>query len=234
MAKPQPSWQAVMDNLWVFIAGVLVFICKQARNARVEYHAIKNVSNIMAKNLADAAIGIMAFFLVGYGIAYGGDSASNDWFGWGSFALSGVDLFDISGGLSGATDFFFQSVFAATAVTIASGALAERTKFSTYLIFSLLTTAIIYPVVVHWTWGGGLIAQITIGDAVYSDFAGSTIVHSVGGWLALVGAFMVGPRIGKYGADGSVKLFPAITSPSLFLAYLFFGSAGSALTQVLN
>ena len=106
---------------------------------------------------------------------------------------------EASGGLSGATDFFFQAVFAATAVTIASGALAERTKFSTYLIFSVVTT-VIYPIVVHWTWGGGLIAQISIGDAVYSDFAGSTIVHSVGGWLALIGALMVGPRIGKYGA----------------------------------
>ena len=221
--------QAVMDNLWVFIAGVLVFLM-QAGFAMLESGLTrsKNVGNIMAKNLADAAIGIMAFFLVGYGIAYGGDSASNDWFGWGSFALSGVDLFDISGGLSGATDFFFQSVFAATAVTIASGALAERTKFSTYLIFSLLTTAIIYPVVVHWTWGGGLIAQITIGDAVYSDFAGSTIVHSVGGWLALVGAFMVGPRIGKYGADGSVRTIPGhnVTLAILGVFILWFGWFG--------
>ena len=164
--------QAVMDNLWVFIAGVLVFLM-QAGFAMLESGLTrsKNVGNIMAKNLADAAIGIMAFFLVGYGIAYGGDSGSGDWVGWGSFALSGVDLFDISGGLSGATDFFFQAVFAATAVTIASGALAERTKFSTYLIFSVVATALIYPIVVHWTWGGGLIAQISIGDAVYSDFA---------------------------------------------------------------
>ena len=141
--------QAVMDNLWVFIAGVLVFLM-QAGFAMLESGLTrsKNVGNIMAKNLADAAIGIMAFFLVGYGLAYGGDSGSSDWFGWGAFALSGVDLFDISGGLSGATDFFFQAVFAATAVTIASGALAERTKFSTYLIFSVVTTALIYSFVV--------------------------------------------------------------------------------------
>lgn len=221
--------QAVMDNLWVFIAGVMVFMM-QAGFAMLEAGLTrsKNVGNIMAKNLGDAAIGIMAFFLVGYGLAYGGDAGSNDLFGWGSFALSGVDLFDISQGLSGATDFFFQAVFAATAVTIASGALAERTKFTTYLIFSLVTTAIIYPIVVHWTWGGGLIAQITIGDAVYSDFAGSTIVHSVGGWLALVGAFMVGPRIGKYAADGTVRIIPGhnITLAILGVFILWFGWFG--------
>ena len=136
----------------------------------------------------------------------------------------------MSGGLSGATDFFFQAVFAATAVTIASGALAERTKFSTYLIFSVVTTALIYPIVVHWTWGGGLIAQISIGDAVYSDFAGSTIVHSVGGWLALIGALMVGPRIGKYGADGSVRTIQDTTSPSQYWESSSSGSVGLDLT----
>ncbi|WP_419842307.1 ammonium transporter [Candidatus Poriferisodalis sp.] len=221
--------QAVMDNLWVFIAGVLVFLM-QAGFAMLESGLTrsKNVANIMAKNLADASIGILAFFLVGYGLAYGGDSAANSVFGWGSFALSGVDLFDISEGLSGSTDFFFQAVFAATAVTIASGAMAERTKFSTYLIFSLVTTAIIYPIVVHWTWGGGLIANISIGDAVYSDFAGSTIVHSVGGWMALVGAWMLGPRIGKYAADGTSRNIPGhnVTLAILGVFILWFGWFG--------
>ncbi len=199
--------QAVLDNLWVFLAGVLVLFM-QAGFAMLEagLTRVKNVSNIMAKNLADASIGILAFFLVGYGLAYGADG--NFLFGWGSFALSGADLFDISDGLSTATDFFFQAVFAATAVTIASGAMAERTKFSTYLVFSLVTTAVIYPIVVHWTWGGGLISKIQIGDAVYSDFAGSTIVHSVGGWMALVGAWMLGPRLGKFAADGTPRRMP--------------------------
>ncbi len=196
--------QAMADNLWVFIAGVLVLLM-QAGFAMLEAGATreKNVANIMAKNVADASIGILLFFFVGYGLAYGADG--NDFFGWGSFALSGADLFDTSGGLSPATDFFFQAVFAATAVTIASGALAERVKFSTYLVFSLVTTAVIYPIVVHWTWGGGLIAQMNIGDAVFSDFAGSTVVHSVGAWAALVGAWMLGPRIGKYAADGTSR-----------------------------
>ena len=219
--------QAVMDNLWVFIAGVLVFLM-QAGFAMLESGLTrsKNIANIMAKNLADASIGILAFFLIGYGLAYG--DGGNSFFGWGSFALSGVDLFDISEGLSGSTDFFFQAVFAATAVTIASGAMAERTKFSTYLIFSLVMTAIIYPVVVHWTWGSGLISKISIGDAVYSDFAGSTVVHSVGGWAALVGAWMLGPRIGKYAADGTSRNIPghnmALAMLGVFI--LWFGWFG--------
>lgn len=219
--------QAIMDNLWVFIAGVLVFLM-QAGFAMLEAGLTrsKNVGNIMAKNLADASLGILMFFLVGYGIAYGADG--NDWFGFGSFALSGADLFDASGGLTPATDFFFQSVFAATAVTIASGAMAERTKFTTYLVFTIFTTAIIYPVVVHWTWGGGLIAQMSIGDAVYSDFAGSTIVHSVGGWAALVGAWILGPRIGKYAADGTPRNIPGhnITLTVLGVFILWFGWFG--------
>ncbi len=212
--------QAVMDNLWVFLAGVLVLLM-QAGFAMLESGLTrsKNVGNIMAKNLADASIGILAFFVIGYALAYGADG--NSIFGWGGFALSGTDLFAITGDdgpmLSGATDFFFQAVFAATAVTIASGAMAERTKFSTYLLFSLVTTAVIYPIVVHWTWGGGLIANIQIGDAVYSDFAGSAIVHSVGGWIALVGAWMLGPRLGKFGADGKPR---AIAGHNVSLAIL--------------
>jgi ammonia channel protein AmtB len=135
--------------------------------------------------------------------------------GWAASAISSSRsqadpdvLFDLGAGLTPATNFFFQVVFAATAVTIASGAMAERTKFTTYLVFAAVMTAIIYPVVVHWTWGGGLIAQMSIGDAVYSDFAGSTIVHLTGGVAALVGAYLIGPRIGKYGEDGKPRAIP--------------------------
>ena len=115
-------------------------------------------------------------------------------------------------------------------MTIASGALAERTKFSTYLIFSVVTTALIYPIVVHWTWGGGLIAQISIGDAVYSDFAGSTIVHSVGGWLALIGALMVGPRIENTEPMEACAQFQDTTSPSQYWESSSSGSVGLDLT----
>ena len=204
--------QAVVDNLWLVIAGALVFLM-QAGFAFVEagLTRAKNLANIMAKNLADMAIGVTMFFVVGYTIAYG--SGGSDWLGgFGDlFFQESADpevLFDLGAGLTPATNFFFQVVFAATAVTIASGAMAERTKFTTYLVFAAVMTAIIYPVVVHWTWGGGLIAQMSIGDAVYSDFAGSTIVHLTGGVAALVGAYLIGPRIGKYGEDGKPRAIP--------------------------
>jgi len=231
--------QAVMDNLWLVIAGCLVFLM-QAGFAFVEagLTRAKNLANIMAKNLADMAVGVTMFFIVGWTIAYG--SGGNDWFGgFGDlfFAESSdpAVLFDISGGLSPATNFFFQVVFAATAVTIASGAMAERTKFTTYLIFAAVMTALIYPVVVHWTWGGGLIAGISIGDAVYSDFAGSTIVHLTGAVAALVGAAMIGPRLGKYGPNGEPRAIPGhnIGYAVIGVFILWFGwfgfNAGSEL-----
>ena len=178
----------VIDNLWVLIAGVLVFIM-QAGFGMVEagMTRAKNVGNIMAKNLADVCVGALAFFAVGYGIAYGTDAGSL--LGVDTFLLSGAELgFSAEGGLSIFTDFFFQVVFAATAVTIASGAMAERTKMSAYLVFSFFMTALIYPVVVHSFWSGeGLVADLAIGDAKFGDFAGSTIVHSTRGWA--VGLF---------------------------------------------
>lgn len=211
--------QAVLDNLWLVVAGALVFLM-QAGFAFVEagLTRAKNLANIMAKNLADMAVGVTMFFLVGFTIAYG--SGGSDWIGgFGDMLLldsmDNINLIaaldddgNIGPALSPAATFFFQVVFAATAVTIASGALAERTKFTTYLIFAAVMTAVIYPVVVHWTWGGGLIAQMSIGDAVYSDFAGSTIVHLTGAVAALVGAYLVGPRIGKYGEDGKPRAIP--------------------------
>ena len=245
---PSVYLQAVMDNLWVFIAGILVFFM-QAGFALVEAGLTrsKNVANIMAKNIADMCIGVLAFYAVGYAFAYGGGGG---WFiGGGSWFLSGSSLFELpaatlgddgiwaSGGLSGATDFFFQVVFAATAVTIASGAMAGRTKFSAYLMFAGLMTAFIYPVVVHWTWGGGLIAEyINWGDAgSYSDFAGSGIVHLTGGVAAYMGAKALGPRIGKYDEDGKPRAIPGhnivFTVIGVFILWLgWFGfNPGSEL-----
>ncbi|MEZ5249338.1 MAG: ammonium transporter [Ilumatobacteraceae bacterium] len=203
-AQEGPDTQAILDNIWVFVAGCLVFFM-QAGFALVEagLTRAKNVVNIFAKNLGDALVGFLAFFACGYAFAFGGDGK---FIGTDLFFLAGNDLtIPAEGGLSLATSFFFQAVFAATAITIASGAMAERTKFVTYLIFSAIVTAFIYPVVVHWTWGGGLIAQMNIGDAVYSDFAGSSVVHMTGGILALLGAVLLGPRIGKYGPDGKPR-----------------------------
>ena len=196
----------ILDNLWVFIAGVLVFLM-QAGFAMVEagLTRAKNIANIMAKNLADMCIGVLAFFAIGFGLAYGTDGGS----------LIGTDTFFLSGSagdlVNGSifTDFFFQVVFAATAVTIASGAMAERTKFAGYLIFSAVMTGLIYPIVVHSFWSGeGIIADLEIGEAKFGDFAGSTIVHSAGGWAALMGAYFLGPRIGRYDADGNPRALP--------------------------
>lgn len=231
--------QAIMDNLWLVIAGALVFLM-QAGFGFVEagLTRAKNVANIMAKNLADMAIGATAFFIIGWSIAYG-TSDSRVWGGLNDFFFKDSGdpavLFDLSAGLTPATNFFFQVVFAATASTIVSGAMAERTKFVGYLIFSAFMTGIIYPVVVHWTWGGGLIAQINIGDHVYSDFAGSTIVHLTGGIAALVGAAMLGPRLGKYGPDGKPQAIPGhnIAYVVIGVFILWFGwfgfNAGSEL-----
>ena len=218
----EPTTQDILNNIWVFMAGVLVFFM-QAGFALVEagLTRAKNVVNIFAKNIADAIVGVLAFFACGFAFAYGGDG--NDIIGFGGFFLSGGDAFGIAeeGALSLSTDFFFQSVFAATAVTIASGAMAERTKFTSYLMFSVVMCAVIYPIVVHWTWGGGLIAQLNFGTeenpVVFSDFAGSGIVHMTGGIAALMGAYFVGPRIGKYSADGKPRAIPGHSIPFAML-----------------
>ena len=212
-----PTAQDYLNNIWVFIAGVLVFFM-QAGFALVEagMTRAKNVVNIFAKNMTDAVVGILAFFATGWAFAFG---ESGGWFiGTSNFFLTDLDLAAIpEGGLSPATSFFFQAVFAATAVTIASGAMAERTKFWSYVIFSAVMCAFIYPVIVHWTWGGGLIADIDINGAVFSDFAGSGIVHMTGGIAAFMGALFLGPRIGRYAEDGSPRAIPGHNIPFAIL-----------------
>jgi len=199
--------QVILDNIWILIAGILVFFM-QAGFALVEagLTRAKNVGNIMMKNLMDCMAGVLAFALVGYGIGFG-DEALGGWFSWGGFGIPGIE--DAEGiaalNLSPATFFFFQAAFAATAATIVSGAMAERTKFKSYFVYSLVITALIYPVILSWTWGGGWLAQR---EFPFSDFAGSTIVHATGGWVALMGAIFLGPRLGKYGADGKPRAIP--------------------------
>ncbi|HWL41371.1 MAG TPA: ammonium transporter [Ilumatobacter sp.] len=227
--------QAVLDNIWVLIAGILVFFM-QAGFALLEagLTRAKNVVNILAKNVADALVGITAWFACGWAFAYGPNGGSV--IGSGEFFLWGKDLSTIEpGSLTGATDFFFQAVFAATAVTITSGAIAERMKFKAYLIFAVFMCGLIYPVVVHWTWGGGLIAKINIGDAVFSDFAGSGIVHLTGGVAGFMGALILGPRLGKYDANGKPRAIPGHNIPfavlGVFILWLgWFGfNPGSEL-----
>jgi Amt family ammonium transporter len=207
-----PMVQANLDNAFVLLAAVLV-IFMQAGFALVEagLTRAKSVGNIFMKNLTDFFVGILAFFCVGFAFAFG---SGNDFIGTSGFFLENLGNFNSyvepAGSLTVPTFFVFQVAFAATAATIVSGAMAERTKFIAYVAYSIVISALIYPVVVHWVWGGGWLSQL---DTPFVDFAGSTIVHSVGGWAALVGVLFLGPRIGKYGADGRPRNIPGHSIP---------------------
>ena len=177
-----------LDALWIIMAAVLVFFM-QAGFEMVEtgFTRAKNSSNIIMKNLMDFVIGSILFFLIGFGLMFGE-----------SKGFIGTTGFFAPDGISDAAFILFQTVFCATAATIVSGAMAERTKFVTYLIYSAIISLLIYPVSGSWIWNAnGWLAKLG-----FHDFAGSTVVHSVGGWCALIGAKMLGPRIGKYNPEG--------------------------------
>lgn len=205
-----------VDTLWTLLGTVLVFFM-QAGFAMVEtgFTRAKNAANIIMKNLMDFVLGSLAFFLVGYSIMFGSDIAG--FIGMPTLFMEGLDST-----IPGAVHFMFQNVFAATAATIVSGAVAERTKFSSYLVYSFLISLIIYPISGHWIWGGGWLAQMG-----FIDFAGSTAVHMLGGVAALVGAAMVGPRIGKY-KDGKAQVIPGhnLTIGALGVFILWFAWFG--------
>lgn len=189
--------ETVQDNLnyvWTIIAACLVFFM-QAGFAMVEigFTRAKNAVNIIMKNVMDVSAGGLAFFFVGFGIMFG--TSAGGWIGTDGFMLSSIGDYSVEWSY---TFFFFQAVFAATAATIVSGAVAERTAFNSYLIFSLVITALIYPVFGHWAWGSLFNGSGWLEGLGFIDFAGSTVVHSVGGWAALAGAIVVGPRVGKY------------------------------------
>jgi Amt family ammonium transporter len=204
-----------MGMLWMLIAGILVFFM-QAGFTLVEtgMTSSKNAINIAMKNLLDICVGSITYWFVGYSLMYG--ETTNGWFFWsGLMQGEGADL-------------FFQTMFAATAATIVSGAIAGRTKYSTYAIFSIVMTALIYPIAGGWQWQGS--GWLT--DLGFIDFAGSSIVHSVGGWAALVAAFMVGPRIGKF-VDGKVLPMPGhnqiLATLGVFILWLgWFGFNGGS------
>jgi ammonium transporter, Amt family len=207
-----------LNTMWVLITGALVFFM-QAGFALVEagFTRSKNTTNILFKNLMDFSIGTIAFWVVGYGIMFGAGSGFFGAIEWLSKTDHGAAL-----GLPNLAFFFFQLVFAATAATIVSGAMAERTKFKSYLVYSLIISLIIYPISGHWIWGGGWLANLG-----FHDFAGSTVVHSLGGWLALTGAIVLGPRIGKY-RNGKVVAIPghSITLGTLGVFILWIGWFG--------
>lgn len=216
VAKSTDGLKIGLDTMWVMVAGMLVFfmnagfcmletgMCRQ-----------KNAVNVLAKNLIVFALSTVAFWAIGFGLMF---SNGNGFIGSsGGFFLAGADNSPATGdayqgifsalnwtGVPLAAKFFFQLVFAGTAATIVSGAVAERIKFVDFLIFSLLLVGIAYPITGHWVWGGGWLAK-----AGFFDFAGSTVVHAAGGWAALMGAAFLGPRLGKYNADGSSNALPA-------------------------
>ncbi len=190
ISKTVSELSVSIDTIWVLIAAVLVMFM-QPGFAMVEagFTRAKNTANILMKNLVDFSFGSLIFWLVGFSLMFGSDI--------GGFIGKGNLFFEpvYGNSIPDMAILMFQTVFAATAATIVSGAMAERTKFHVYLIFSIVITGVIYPVSGHWVWGGGWLSQL---PTAFHDFAGSTVVHSVGGWLGLAGAATLGPRLGKY------------------------------------
>jgi Amt family ammonium transporter len=212
-----------INIVWTAIAAFLVFFM-QAGFAMVEsgFTRAKNTVNIMMKNLMDFSIGTVSFFLIGFGLMFG---ESNGLFGTTNFMLLGTDVLSDNWNF---TFLIFQTVFAGTAATIVSGAMAERTKFTGYLVYSLFICALIYPIFGSWAWGGLLDGGGWLEGIGFQDFAGSTVVHSIGGWLALAGAIVLGPRIGKYGPDGKPRAIQGhnIGMAALGVFILWFGWFG--------
>ena len=199
----QAEIKYVLDTIWLLISGALV-MWMAAGFAMLEAGMVrtKNVTAILTKNIALYSVACIAFYLIGYNLMYGEGNAV---LGSG-FALSGTS----ADGHSLLSDFFFQVVFVATAASIVSGTVAERIRFWPFMTFTLVLTAIIYPIQGHWTWGGTSLGGLIDG---FSDFAGSTIVHSVGGWAGLAGAVLLGARKGKYDSQGNVHPIPASSLP---------------------
>lgn len=233
-ASAAEAIEAVQNNLnivWTCIAAFLVFFM-QAGFAMLEtgFTRAKNAVNILMKNLMDFSVGTLTFAFLGFGLMFG---KSGGWFGTTHFMLSdmgeGVESWNW-------TFLMFQTVFAATAATIVSGAMAERTKFISYLVYSFFITLFIYPIFGSWAWGGLLDGGGWLESKGFLDFAGSTVVHSVGGWLALAGAIVLGPRLGKYGPDGKAKAILGHNIPlaALGVFILWFGwfgfNSGSTMT----
>ncbi|MBN2120192.1 MAG: ammonium transporter [Candidatus Omnitrophica bacterium] len=207
-----------VDTLWVLLAAFLVFFM-QAGFGMVEAGFIraKNTCNILTKNFLDFCMASLGFFIFGYAIMFGSGNAFSGFSGWflkGAESGADVPLFAF---------WLFQAAFCGAAATIVAGGMAERMKFQAYLIYSFIISAIIYPLVGHWIWGGGWLANLG-----FADFAGSTVVHSVGGFAALIGTIILKPRIGKYNPDGSSNIIAGHNIPlaSLGVFILWFGWFG--------
>ena len=220
-----------LDTVWMLLAAMLVFWMQPGfALCEAGFTRSKNTANILMKNFVDFMFGSLLFFFLGFGFMFGGDVLGG-FIGmpnWGDLSFYESDL-PVEGFL------IFETVFCATAATIVSGAMAERTKFSMYLVYSAVISLIIYPVEGHWTWGGGWLCNADAGSfmmntfgAAFHDFAGSAIVHSVGGVLALIGAIVLGPRLGKYDKNGKSKAIPGhnLMAAALGVFILWFGWFG--------
>jgi len=237
-AAPAPAWDAkfAADTVWVLVTAFLVFFMNLGF-AMVESGLCraKNAVNILSKNVIVFCVTTVVFWFVGFAIMFGN---GNSIFGTEGWALLGADNSPATGdayqgifaslGWTGVplyAKFIFQLVFAGTAATIVSGAVAERIKYFSFFVFSAAMAIVIYPVAGHWIWGGGWLATM---KTPFLDFAGSTVVHSIGGWAALVGAILLGPRIGKYTKDGKVNAIPGhdMSMATLGMFVLWFGWFG--------
>ncbi|HHD64164.1 MAG TPA: ammonium transporter [Desulfobulbaceae bacterium] len=232
-AEAVKSVQTNLNYVWTLIAAALVFFM-QAGFAMVEsgFTRAKSACNIMMKNLLDFSMGSLAFWAIGFGVMFG--TTKTGWFGTTDFFLSGWT--GPTGDPWVLAFWMFQCVFAATAATIVSGAVAERTKFTGYLVYSFVVCAFIYPVFGSWAWGSLLNGNGWLEGKGFIDFAGSTVVHSIGGWCALAGAIVLGPRKGKYGPQGEIRAIPGHNIPmaaiGVFILWLgWFGfNPGSTTT----
>ena len=175
----------------------------------------KNTINILFKNIFIICAGLLLYYVAGFNLMYPGDF--NGYLGFAGFGLplpeNGLTPDYASGGYTYWTDFLFQGMFAATAATIVSGAVAERVKLGAFMIFTIIYVGVVYPIVGSWQWGGGFLTTLGGENGGFYDFAGSTLVHSVGGWAALIAIFLLGPRIGKFGADGKINAIPGHNIP---------------------
>lgn len=212
---------APADYVWILVCGFLVFFM-QAGFAMVEtgFCRAKNTTNLLSKNLIDFVVASLVFFAVGYGFLKGNDAGG--FIGVGRWFLRG-ESYDVGTYL----DFFWQLVFCGTAATIVSGAVAERLKFPAYLVYTFLVSLFIYPIYAHWVWGGGWLSKLPFGVG-HADFAGSGVVHAVGGMIGLAGAMVLGPRFGKYGKDRKPLAIPGhnMSLAALGTFILWFGWFG--------
>ncbi len=225
---------SIIDTLWVLLAAILVFFMNLGfASVEAGFARAKNTVNILSKNFIVFAVSSLGFMLLGWGLMFGGDNpfvGTEHLFILGSGDLSFYDD-TLTSSVPFWGKFFFQLVFCGTAATIVSGAVAERIKYVSFIIFSFVLTLVIYPIVGHWIWGGGWLS-----DLGFLDFAGDSAVHSVGGWAALSGAMILGPRIGKYGKDGKPRAIPghnmSLAVIGLFVLWLgWFGfNPGSTMS----